>query len=109
MPKQHNPCNALNSCRIHAADVLRNLYVILTHGAVLQSTFPSKDGQDSAFLIAAISAIIHDYDHKGVNVRADILLHVKSMHQGIVQAPFFTAKPCVNATHRALHPIPASN
>ncbi|GAX73385.1 hypothetical protein CEUSTIGMA_g838.t1 [Chlamydomonas eustigma] len=53
-------------CRIHAADVLRNLYVILTRGGVLDKV-SGNDPVDVTFLAAIISAVIHDFEHRGVN------------------------------------------
>ncbi|GAX77145.1 hypothetical protein CEUSTIGMA_g4591.t1 [Chlamydomonas eustigma] len=53
-------------CRIHAADVLRNMYVILTKGDIIHSVFP-EDSQDLFLLSGLLAAIVHDFDHRGVN------------------------------------------
>lgn len=58
------PDNPYHS-RIHAADVLRNLYCILTRGGLLKAIWP--DSPDTGLLMAFLSAIVHDYEHKGVN------------------------------------------
>ena len=55
-------------CRIHAADVVRSLYCILTQGGVLKAIWP--EGEDTALMVALFSAAIHDYEHKGLNVSA---------------------------------------
>ena len=51
--------------RIHAADVLRNLYIIMQRGGVLKSAFPET--QELSLLSSFVAAIVHDYDHRGVN------------------------------------------
>ena len=58
------PNNPYHS-RIHAADVLRNLYCILTQGGLLHAVW--QDSPDMGLLMAFLSAIVHDYEHKGVN------------------------------------------
>ena len=50
--------------------MVRTLYCILTRGGVLKSLFP--DSADAGMLISLFSAIIHDYEHKGVNVRGRV-------------------------------------
>lgn len=55
--------------RIHAADVVRNMYCILTQGNVLSEIWPG-DMTEIGLLTALFSAVVHDYEHKGVNVRA---------------------------------------
>ena len=53
--------------RIHAADVVRALYCILTQGGVLGAVWP--EATEVALLTALLSAAMHDYEHKGFNVR----------------------------------------
>ena len=53
--------------RIHAADVVRNLYCILTRGGVLKALY-ERESWDMGLLMALFSAIIHDFGHKGYNV-----------------------------------------
>ena len=53
--------------RIHAADVVRALYCILTLGGVLGAVWP--EATEVALLTALLSAAMHDYEHKGFNVR----------------------------------------
>ena len=60
----------MSSRRIHAADVLRNLYCILTRGGVLKALYERESDSDMGLLMALFSAIIHDFGHKGCNVRA---------------------------------------
>ena len=50
--------------------MVRTLYCILTRGGVLKSLFP--DSADAGMLISLFSAVIHDYEHKGVNVRGRV-------------------------------------
>ena len=57
--------------RIHAADVVRTLYCLLTRGGVLKALFPDEP-VDTELLMSLLSAIIHDYEHKGVNVRGNL-------------------------------------
>ncbi|GAX77392.1 hypothetical protein CEUSTIGMA_g4838.t1 [Chlamydomonas eustigma] len=52
-------------CRVHAADVVRTLYCILTQGGVLRNVWP--DAPDLTMLLALFSAAIHDFEHKGLN------------------------------------------
>ncbi|GAX86359.1 hypothetical protein CEUSTIGMA_g13771.t1 [Chlamydomonas eustigma] len=52
-------------CRVHAADVVRTLYCILTQGGVLRTVWP--DAPDLTMLLALFSAAIHDFEHKGLN------------------------------------------
>ena len=72
--------------RVHAADVLRNLHVMLTRGGLMQLMMGSTplpaaaaeagstsgDTQGSAeenaltLLTLYLSAIVHDFDHRGV-------------------------------------------
>lgn len=52
-------------CRIHAADVVRTLYVLLTRGGVLKQVF-SHD-QEMAAIMSIMAAVLHDFEHKGVN------------------------------------------
>ena len=52
--------------RIHAADVVRTLYCVLTQGGVLKTLFP--EATDTGMLVSLFSAIVHDYGHKGYNV-----------------------------------------
>ena len=54
--------------RIHAADVVRALYCILTQGGVLGAVWP--EATEVALLTALLSAAMHDYEHKGFNVRS---------------------------------------
>ena len=49
--------------RIHAADVLQSLHVILCRGQLMEKGFCD----DISLLSCYLSAIIHDYEHKGVN------------------------------------------
>ncbi len=58
-------CAAAALNRIHAADVVRQLYCILTQGGVLGAVWP--DAMDTCLFLAVFSAAIHDYCHKGVN------------------------------------------
>ena len=46
--------------------MLRSLYVILNHGGVLKSS--QEEQQKSWTLAAYLSAVVHDYEHRGVNV-----------------------------------------
>lgn len=48
--------------RVHAADVLRTLHVIMHHGGVRQALHKA---QDIALLATYLAAVIHDYEHKG--------------------------------------------
>ena len=48
--------------RVHAADVLRNLYVIMQRGGVLKSAFPETT--DLYLLSSFFAAIIHDFEHR---------------------------------------------
>lgn len=50
--------------RIHAADVLRTLHVINTRGGVGEAL---DKAQDIAIIGTYLAAIIHDFEHKGVN------------------------------------------
>ena len=60
------PCiHTLHVFRIHAADVLRNLYVIMQRGGVLSSAFP--ENMELSLLASFFAAIGHDYDHRGLN------------------------------------------
>ncbi len=54
------------SYRIHAADVLRTLYVIMTQGGVLKAAWPEH--QELGLLLAILSAVMHDFQHRGLNV-----------------------------------------
>ena len=72
----------LTTYRVHAADVLRSLHVILNRGGLLDILFPKPkkakgkarsdsvaltDPQEALQLLALyLSAIIHDYGHRGV-------------------------------------------
>lgn len=49
--------------RIHAADVLRTLHVLVTQGGLKQQGFCD----DVSLFACYLSAIIHDYEHRGVN------------------------------------------
>jgi hypothetical protein len=51
-----------NFLRVHAADVLRNLYVIMQRGGVLKSAFP--EAADLYLLSSFFAAIIHDFEHR---------------------------------------------
>lgn len=51
--------------RTHAADVLRTLYVLLTHGGVLKATLP--ENQDIGLMACLLAAIVHDFEHRGLN------------------------------------------
>ena len=51
--------------RTHGADVLRNLYVILHRGGVLRQS--QKDHHQAWLLASYLAAIVHDYEHRGVN------------------------------------------
>ncbi|GAX78545.1 hypothetical protein CEUSTIGMA_g5985.t1 [Chlamydomonas eustigma] len=53
-------------CRIHAADVVRSLYCLLIHGGVMDST-TWQEGWELTLLASILAAVIHDYDHRGVN------------------------------------------
>ena len=53
-------------CKTHGADVLRNLYVILHRGGVLRQS--QKDHHQAWLLASYLAAIVHDYEHKGLNV-----------------------------------------
>ena len=55
----------MHAFRIHAADVLRNLYVIMQRGGVLSSAFP--ENMELSLLASFFAAIVHDYDHRGFN------------------------------------------
>lgn len=52
---------------IHAADVVRSLYVLLTRGGVVRRLC-SEDNYESTVFAALIAATVHDFEHKGVNV-----------------------------------------
>ncbi len=56
------PSNSYHN-RIHAADVLQSLHVLLFRGGLMQSGYCDDISLVSCFL----SAIVHDYQHKGVN------------------------------------------
>ena len=45
--------------------MLRNLYIIMQRGGVLKSAFPET--QELSLLSSFVAAIVHDYDHRGVN------------------------------------------
>lgn len=49
--------------RIHAADVLRSLHVLLSRGGLIEAGYC----ENQVLLACYLSAIIHDYQHKGVN------------------------------------------
>lgn len=49
--------------RIHAADVLQSLHVLIKRGGLIQSGYCDE----IALLSCYLSAIIHDFEHKGVN------------------------------------------
>eukprot|EP00877_Chromochloris_zofingiensis_P005018 jgi/Chrzof1/14517/Cz09g05220.t1 len=49
--------------RSHAADVLRSAHVLVTRGGVLYS----GGGDDISLLACYLAAIIHDFEHRGVN------------------------------------------
>lgn len=49
--------------RIHAADVLQSLHVLLCRGQLVEKGFCD----DLSLMSCYLSAIIHDYEHKGVN------------------------------------------
>lgn len=48
--------------RMHAADVLRTLHVIMTRGGVRQAMHAAHD---IALLSAYVAAVVHDFEHKG--------------------------------------------
>ncbi|KAJ9514368.1 hypothetical protein QJQ45_012283 [Haematococcus lacustris] len=50
--------------RMHAADVLRTLHVIMTRGGILKAMGAA---QEVALLSVYFSAVVHDYQHKGLN------------------------------------------
>ncbi|KAL6759494.1 hypothetical protein V8C86DRAFT_2573451 [Haematococcus lacustris] len=50
--------------RMHAADVLRTLHVIMTRGGILRAMGAA---QEVALLSVYFSAVVHDYQHKGLN------------------------------------------
>jgi hypothetical protein len=50
--------------RIHAADVLRTLHVILTRGGVGEALHKA---QDIAVLATYLAAVIHDFEHRGMS------------------------------------------
>jgi hypothetical protein len=45
------------------------MYVILTRGGVIKSMW--REGHDMDLLVAILAAVIHDFEHKGVNVSHD--------------------------------------
>ena len=53
--------------RIHACDVVRNIYIILTKGGILKQCFAQDD---MPLAMGIIAAAVHDYEHRGVNVSA---------------------------------------
>ncbi|KAF5833462.1 hypothetical protein DUNSADRAFT_10217 [Dunaliella salina] len=50
--------------RIHAADVLRTLHVMMSRGGIRQAMHSTHD---IALLAAYMAAVVHDLEHKGVN------------------------------------------
>mmetsp|Transcript_8480 Transcript_8480/g.25667 ORF Transcript_8480/g.25667 Transcript_8480/m.25667 type:complete len:957 (-) Transcript_8480:212-3082(-) len=52
--------------RVHAADVLRSVYVILTRGQVARRCW-TKGHEDQGLLSAILAAVVHDFAHRGVN------------------------------------------
>lgn len=56
---------------IHAADVVRSLYVLLTRGGVVRRLC-SEDNYESTVFAALIAATVHDFEHKGVNVSSGL-------------------------------------
>ena len=48
--------------RIHAADVLRTLHVIMVRGGLRQAMHTAHD---IALLAAYLAAVVHDFEHKG--------------------------------------------
>eukprot|EP00798_Chlamydomonas_sp_ICE-L_P003974 gene3974-14053_t len=65
-------------CRTHAADVLQKLHVISTRSSILRCASATSDTEGSmrngarerenlSLLAAYIAAIIHDFEHRGVN------------------------------------------
>ncbi|GAX75322.1 hypothetical protein CEUSTIGMA_g2767.t1 [Chlamydomonas eustigma] len=57
------PKGELYHCSTHAADVLRTMYVLCTRGGVWEGIRCSHLG----VLAMLLSAVVHDYEHKGVN------------------------------------------
>ncbi|GAX75324.1 hypothetical protein CEUSTIGMA_g2769.t1 [Chlamydomonas eustigma] len=57
------PKGELYHCSTHAADVLRTMYVLCTRGGVWERIRCSHLG----VLAMLLSAVVHDYEHKGVN------------------------------------------
>mmetsp|Transcript_25460 Transcript_25460/g.55342 ORF Transcript_25460/g.55342 Transcript_25460/m.55342 type:complete len:787 (-) Transcript_25460:1267-3627(-) len=49
--------------RIHAADVLQSLHVLVIRGGLIDHSYCDEIALTSCYL----SAVIHDYEHKGVN------------------------------------------
>ncbi|KAG1666487.1 hypothetical protein FOA52_004869 [Chlamydomonas sp. UWO 241] len=49
--------------RIHAADVLRSMHVLLCGGGIMQASW----FDDLSLMACYLSAIMHDYEHRGVN------------------------------------------
>ena len=69
-------------CRIHAADVLRNLYVVMQRGGVLKSAFPET--MDLSLLSSFFAAIVHDFDHRcgWMVIGVDVMRAVAQRLQG---------------------------
>ncbi len=55
----------LSMYRIHATDVVRSLFCMLTQGGVLRTVWP--DCMEMMLIVAMLAAAIHDFEHKGVN------------------------------------------
>lgn len=48
--------------RTHAADVLQSMHVMLTRGGLIR-----RLGEDLAMLAGYLAAVVHDYQHRGLN------------------------------------------
>eukprot|EP00798_Chlamydomonas_sp_ICE-L_P009451 gene9451-32432_t len=56
--------------KVHAADVLRTKHAILTRGGVMKVLAPpemNESMRDITMLACYLSAVVHDYEHKGFN------------------------------------------
>ncbi len=76
----HNPYHN----RIHAADVLRTLHVIMTRGGIRQAMHTAHD---IALLAAYFAAVVHDFEHKGEARRR--------VHDACAQCARARARACV--------------
>ncbi len=61
-PPSTTPTPPAQHSRVHAADVVRNLYCLLTHGGVARSAL--GDHMDASIMAGLLAAVVHDFEHR---------------------------------------------